>query len=155
MKKELDQLGYIKGAINELMLGLSGEKPFSWGDAERKSKTAWLSRLGFVLVSKSKLERGGHELKRGMKPVGCAYYKAPLSRHADLYLLGIQTTRTYKWHSLWKKGKALCEDGEYGLKNEDGSYGVRSREEKIKYARERLAALQSYIADQEELLKNE
>src|SRR5690348_17207685 len=86
---------------------------FSWGNAERDSKMAYLSRLGFVLVSKSKLERGGHRLKRGVKPVGRGYYGAPLRVWADLYLLGIQTERTLKWHDLYDKGKALCEDGSY------------------------------------------
>lgn len=74
---------------------------------------AYLQRLGFPLVSLSKLTKGGHELKRGQKPVGKTYYRAPLKRYADLYLLGIQTRRTLKWYDLYDKGKALAEDGTF------------------------------------------
>lgn len=75
-----------------------------------------LAQIGFVLVSKTKLEKGGHRLKRGVKPVGAAYYGSPLRLYADLYLLGVQTERTLKWHDLYQKGKALCEDGSYAKK---------------------------------------
>jgi hypothetical protein len=128
MKRELEQLQYIQKAITELELGLIGAKGFIWGETEGRSKMGWLSRLGFVLVSKSKLEKGGHELKKGAKPVGTTYYGAPIKRYTDLYLLNVQTKRALKWYDLWSKGKALCEDGTYGktplkmeVKNEEGS----------------------------------
>ncbi len=112
-KKTLERIAYIQEALGELLTGAKGEGMFSWGNAEGDSKMAYLSRLGFVLVSKSKLERGGHRLKRGAKPVGRRYYGAPLKVWSDLYLLGIQTERTLKWHDLYDRGKALVEDGTY------------------------------------------
>ena len=116
--KELTRLEYIRGAVSELLGGLNGT-PFRWGDAERSSKEPILSKMGFVLVSKSKLERGGHELKRNAKPVGQAYFGAPLKVWADLYLLDVQTHRVLKWYDLWDKGKALLEH-QWGAREEYG-----------------------------------
>lgn len=113
-KKTLERIAYCKETLAELLAGASGAKPFYWGETEAKSKMAWLARAGFVLVSKTKLEKGGHRLKKDAKPVGRAYYGAPLKVKADLFLLGVQTERTLKWFDLWNKGKALCEDGSYG-----------------------------------------
>lgn len=113
-KKTIGRIQYSERTVHELLLAAKGEHPFSWGHTERQAKMYLLRRLGFVLVSKSKLEKGGHELKRGAKPLGKAYYKAPLKLYADLYLLGVQTRRTLKWHDLYNKGKALIEDGTYG-----------------------------------------
>lgn len=113
-KKTLGRIAYCKGALEELLAGASGAKPFYWGETEGQSKMAWLARAGFVLVSKTKLEKGGHQLKKGAKPVGRVYYGAPLKVKADLYLLGVQTVRhPKKWFDLYDKGKALCEDGSY------------------------------------------
>jgi hypothetical protein len=111
-KRTIERLGRVTEAVNQLRAGLEG-KPFSWGAHEADSKQPLLERLGYVLVSKTKLEKGGHELKRGAKPVGKRYYNAPLKRYADLYLLGEQTRRSYKWWDLGETGKALLEDGGY------------------------------------------
>lgn len=115
-KKTLTRIAQGHQTLKELLDGATGAKPFRWGEYEREQKVWLLSQIGFVLVSKTKLEKGGHRLKKGAKPVGAAYYGSPLRLYADLYLLGVQTERTLKWHDLYQKGKALVEDGSYAKK---------------------------------------
>lgn len=115
-KKILQRIATCQQTLREFFDGATGAKPFVWGEYERESKMHLLSQIGFVLVSKTKLEKGGHRLKKGAKPIGTGYYGSPLRLYANLYLLGVQTERTLKWHDLYKKGKALCEDGSYAKK---------------------------------------
>lgn len=126
-KRDIERLNLGIEAVRELLDGLNG-KPFRWGDSERRSKEYILVCLGFAVVSKSKLEEGGHRLKRGVKPVGQAYFGAPLRKWADLYVLDVQTVRSVKWYKLYGKGKALLE-GTYQIKREE--YGRTSLPELI------------------------
>ncbi len=62
-----------------------------WGDGERSNAIQLLDELGIVLVSKTGAGKRGHVVKFRQVPVAVAYFGAPLQRHADLYILGIQT----------------------------------------------------------------
>lgn len=142
-KKSTDRLIYVMEAVNDLVGGLNG-KPFAWGDSERRSKEAILASLGFAVVSKTKLERGGHRLKRGVRPVGSAFFGSPLRRHADLYVLYVQTQRSIKFYELLDKGKALLEGAhqfrreEYAFKVPAEVAALRSRCEHLNADNQRL-----------------
>lgn len=118
-KKTVERLEYVRQTVYEFEQGLIGN-PFTWGTSEWRSKEVILAGLGFILVSESKLKRGGHRLKKNATPVGKAYFGAPIRKYANLYVLGLQTEREIKWYDLWEKGKALLEHqltrGEYGMK---------------------------------------
>jgi hypothetical protein len=84
------QLQRIQAIAQLIINGLAG-KPFRWGDGER---SAWQPlaemRLGITLVTASGAKKRGYRIKAGAKPVGEAYYAAPLQRYADLYVLECQ-----------------------------------------------------------------
>lgn len=120
MKRDIQRLEMAQEAIADLLNGLNG-KPFVWGDSEHRAKEGILASLGFALVTITKLTRGGHELKRGVKPVGKAYFGSPIRKYAELYVLGVQTKRTLKWSDLWGRGKALLEGThQWGQREEYG-----------------------------------
>lgn len=108
MKRDMQRLEAAAAAVRELQDGLNGT-PFTWGDSEYRQKEGILAALGFAVVTATKLTRGGHELKKGVKPVGKAYFGSPIRKYADLYVLDVQTKRALKWHALFRKGKALLE----------------------------------------------
>lgn len=128
MKRDMKRLEAAQEAISDLLDGLNG-KSFTWGDSEYRSKEGILASLGFALVTKTKLTRGGHELKQGVSPVGKAYFGAPIRKYADLYVLGVQTKRSLRWSGLWQRGKALLEGAhqwsreEYGWKRDPSKGG--------------------------------
>lgn len=84
------QLQRIQAVAQLIINGLAG-KPFRWGDGER---SAWQPlaehRLGVTLVTITGAKKRGYRLKAGAKPVGEAYYGAPLQIYADLYVLECQ-----------------------------------------------------------------
>lgn len=84
-KTDLDLSRSIKVAM-QIQNGLRG-KLFQWGETERINYTLRAANLGVTLVTATTLKRRGYELKRNAQPVGRAYYGAPLSRYADLYVL--------------------------------------------------------------------
>lgn len=127
-KRDLQRLDAAQVAIRELMDGLNG-KPFTWGDSEYHQKEGMLAALGFAVVTITKLTRGGHELLRGVKPVGRAYFGTPIRKYADLYVLDLQTKRTLKWHDLFRRGKALLEGSHQWQRKEYAWKREQKREE--------------------------
>lgn len=85
---ELNLSRSIKVAL-QIKAGLGGQ-PFQWGDAERKNYTLRAASLGVTLVTATAMKKRGCELKRNARPVGRAYFAAPLRRYADLYVLECQ-----------------------------------------------------------------
>ena len=75
--------------------GLQGH-PFLWPEWARKLHVPVAAQMGCTLVTATALAKLGHQLKRGARPVGRAYWGAPLKRHADLYVLEVQTTKNKK-----------------------------------------------------------
>lgn len=122
-KRTEGHLERVRCALNEMESGLRGY-PFTWGSSEAQSKTRILEQLGYSLVTKTKLESGGFQLKKNALPVGKRYYNAPISKYRELFVLELQCERTVKWYELHEKGKALLEAiyryGEYS------EYGSRS-----------------------------
>ena len=72
--------------------GLDGQ-PFSWGDGQRQAWVPILKAAGVTLITKTQIEKHGYRLKRGAKPVGSAYFGAPIKRYADLYVLEVQCVK--------------------------------------------------------------
>ena len=107
-EKSIERLELIRQTVREVEAGLLGT-PFTWGNSEYQSKEFILASLGYVLVTITKLRRGGHRLKQNARPVGKAYFNAPIKKYAPLYVLGEQTERELKWHDLYGKGRALLE----------------------------------------------
>lgn len=75
-----------------VLKGLDGH-PFTWGNGQRLAWTPLLKEAGVTLVTKTQIEKRGMKLKRGAKPVGCAYFGAPIQRYADLYVLEVQCVK--------------------------------------------------------------
>ncbi len=75
--------------------GLRGS-PFHWGEGQRIAYTAKALDLGLTLVTKTALERLGYRLRRGVIPVGTAYFGSPVKRNCDLYVLECQCARVEK-----------------------------------------------------------
>lgn len=89
IKHKLETWQYVAQAI---INGLNG-KPFSWTGGEFDAYRIKAQAMGCTLVTKSKIERDGYRLRRGAKPVGNGYFKAPISRSADLYILECQAVK--------------------------------------------------------------
>ena len=92
VKKRLDTLIAI---AQQVQRGLDGQ-PFHWGDTERKNYTPKAAALGLTLVTKTQMLKLGRELRFGAKAVGNAYFGAPLSHTAALYVLECQTKPAVK-----------------------------------------------------------
>jgi hypothetical protein len=86
------KLERIHELIGKVLSGLEG-KPFAWGDGQRNAWISMLQEFNITLVTQTGLKKRGYRLKRGAKPVGSAYFGAPLQIHADLYVLQIQCVK--------------------------------------------------------------
>lgn len=71
--------------------GLAG-KTFSWGQGEAKNYFPMAASLGCTLRTKTAIERMGLILKPKAKPVGYAYYGAPIQEHCALYIVEVHAT---------------------------------------------------------------
>lgn len=69
--------------------GLAG-KPFQWGEGESMNYFPIARQLGCTLKTKTAIERAGMALKRNAKPVGSAYFGAPIQKQCDLYIVEAQ-----------------------------------------------------------------
>lgn len=78
----------LLGAID---LALVDKLPLRWSESQRVYATRLLQRVGVVLLSRAALKRRRHEPKRGAVPVAEAYFGAPIQRHVELFVFGIQT----------------------------------------------------------------
>lgn len=107
-KRTQGYLERVRSALSDMESGLNGQ-PFTWGSSEAQSKTRILETLGYSLVTRTKLESGGFQLKKNAQPVGKRYYNSPISKYRELFVLELQCERTLKWYELHTKGKALLE----------------------------------------------
>lgn len=78
--------------ISTVLAGLEGNR-FAWGNGQRLAWVPLLREAGITLVTKTQIEKRDLVLKRNAKPVGSAYFGAPIKRYADLYVLEVQTTK--------------------------------------------------------------
>lgn len=79
-------------ALNAVRDGLNGH-PFSWTAGELEAHRAKMAALGLTFVTTTQAARLGFRLKRGAKPVGNGYFRAPISRSANLYVLECQCVK--------------------------------------------------------------
>lgn len=91
-KKRIERIHELTGIVLD---GLNGNT-FSWGDGQRTSWVPILREIGITLITKTQIQKRGLVLKRGAKPVGTAYFGAPIKRYADLYVLEVQCTKPKK-----------------------------------------------------------
>ena len=77
--------------LHQLEQGLRGHS-FDWGNS---AGAVWRKQLkdefGIELVTETGAAKAGHRIKKRAQPVGRMYFKAPISKYADLYVLNVQT----------------------------------------------------------------
>lgn len=88
----LSRIESLRHVATQIYDGLSGH-PFQWGDGQRTAWTPIAQQLGLTLVTRSHADRLGYAIKRNAKPVGSAYFRAPLKRTAQLYVLECQCVK--------------------------------------------------------------
>ncbi len=88
----IGRLDRVIGVATEIANGLQG-KPFSWRGVDAQHRMPIARMLGVTLISKSRAERLGFQLKRGQQPVGARYFEAPISAYHDVYVLECQFNR--------------------------------------------------------------
>lgn len=76
--------------LQQIQAGLAGT-PFHWGDAGRQAGQRWAAECGYPLVSETAIRKHRHTLRPKARPVGYAYFGAPIQRTVGLYVLGLQT----------------------------------------------------------------
>jgi hypothetical protein len=85
------------GFVEEMAAALSREdrlyNPVAWNDGQRIANTNRARILGYTIVTKTRAKRMGYRLKRGARPLGYGYFKAPISRDAELYVLEVHCVR--------------------------------------------------------------
>lgn len=86
IKGRLNSWQYIAQAIKD---GLEG-KTFVWTAGELEAYRPKAKTMGATLVTKSQIARMGYRIKRGAKPVGNGYFRSPISKSANLYVLECQ-----------------------------------------------------------------
>lgn len=86
------QLSRLADLLALIERALSEKRPvFHWCDGARKPWTRLLRQAGVVLMTPTAMLRRGHEPKRGARPVGTAYFGAPIKQDGELYVWGLQT----------------------------------------------------------------
>ena len=88
----LRRIESLRHVATQIYDGLSGH-PFQWGAGQREAWVPIAQQLGLTLVTRSHADRLGYAIKRGAKPVGSAYFRAPLKRTAQLYVLECQCVK--------------------------------------------------------------
>jgi hypothetical protein len=86
------KLGSWRHIAQVIIDGLEG-KPFCWSNGELEAYRPKAQQMGITLVTKTQIKKLGYRLKNGVKPVGNGYFKAPISRSADLYVLECQAVK--------------------------------------------------------------
>jgi hypothetical protein len=89
MRGRLKSWAYVAMALAD---GLDG-KPFDWGGGEFDAYRPKAKMLGCTLVTKTWMKKNGYRLRRGAKPVGTGYFKAPISNTGELYILECQAVK--------------------------------------------------------------
>jgi hypothetical protein len=72
--------------------GLNGKR-FSWTAGEFEAYRKKAEAMGLTLVTKTTIKRWGYRLKRGAEPIGTGYFRSPISRDAELYVLECQAVK--------------------------------------------------------------
>lgn len=72
--------------------GLDGT-PFHWSNGQYRAFKPKAETMGFTLITRTGIEREGHQLKRTARPVGSAYLTAPIKKDVDLYVLEVACTQ--------------------------------------------------------------
>lgn len=85
------QLVRLAQLLTELAAALVNKQPLRWGEGNRLQWTRLLRKAGVVLLTRTQLRRQRHEPKRGASAVVLGYFGAPIQRHAELYILDVQT----------------------------------------------------------------
>lgn len=88
----LRRIESLRHVATQIYDGLSGH-PFQWGAGQREAWVPIAQQLGLTLVTRSHADRLGYAIKRGAKPVGSAYFRTPLKRTAQLYVLECQCVK--------------------------------------------------------------
>ncbi|MCP4352619.1 MAG: hypothetical protein GY795_44750 [Desulfobacterales bacterium] len=88
-KEMKDHIGRHIDTLRQIYHGLDGDT-FSWNDSARVYHVRRAEAAEITLMTKTALKKKGYRLKRGAKPVGYAYYKAPLSKKVGLYIVECQ-----------------------------------------------------------------
>lgn len=88
-RRKLERQARVLDGIRGGLIGA----PFGWPEHKRKAWIPAAAHMGWTLLSRTALTKRGYVLKRGAKPVGVAYWGAPLSRWVELYLVELQTTK--------------------------------------------------------------
>lgn len=86
-----DQITKLRELLVVIEDCLKNKHAFRWGEGVRIRWTKLLQRAGVELMTRTALARLGEEPKRGSKPVGTAYFGAPLQVQAELFIRGVQT----------------------------------------------------------------
>ena len=87
-----NRLASYRKIVDAISRGLSGQ-PFHWTNGEFEAYRPKAYVMGFTLVTKTRIEKTGYRLKRGARPVGTAYFRSPISRDIDLYVLECQAVQ--------------------------------------------------------------
>lgn len=82
----LRRLDSYAGVLVDVRRGLKGN-PFTWGDGERRNYVPKAANFGCTLVTETQAKKRGFRLKPTSSPIGSAYFGAPLSRWANLFVL--------------------------------------------------------------------
>ncbi|KAA0679550.1 MULTISPECIES: hypothetical protein [Alphaproteobacteria] len=95
--------------LDTLDEGLDGDR-FVWSDGERSNYIAILHQFGIQLVTATEAKRRGHRVTGC--PVGEAYFKAPASRYANVYIFGVQTSEDEQ--AMAAAARRAARDARYG-----------------------------------------
>ena len=100
--------------LDVLERAMAGEQPFRLGEAKRLSFMKTLESLGIELMTTTQAKRSGLKPRRGQKPLGTAYYGAPLQINAPLWgRWQLSETGTGQWQeSAERERKPRAEETE-------------------------------------------
>lgn len=116
----LGRLTRFSVVANEIADGLEG-RPFSWRAVDAQHGLPVARTMGITLVSKTRAEKLGYELKRNQSPVGHRYFRSPISGFHPVYVLECQFVK-----------KAAAEQGTIDdVKIEQEAYYTRLEEDGI------------------------
>lgn len=89
VKNKLSSWIYVATQIRD---GLNGI-PFDWTGGEFEAYRVKAEAMGLTLITKTQVTKQGYRLRQGARPVGRGYFRAPISRSADLYILECQAVK--------------------------------------------------------------
>lgn len=84
IQDHLDKFGQL---AHELDMALDGNPLVEWGDSEGYYKTQRAKQMGLTITTQAAAERRGYRLKRNAKPIGTRYFRSPIKRDINIYIL--------------------------------------------------------------------